>query len=263
MLDYLAERTPWLRPSDTGRSTNCLINEAGISVHKQERGFHNYSMPYSWDVRLGHKQRDPAIEELDDPIEPARVERILRDIGYERRPARSTESTLVAYYVADGELPGSELRGLLERRLPAEAIPAAFVRLDAPPLTPNGKVDRRALAAAAPPQPAAQTQYVAPHTGTEATLARIWADVLGQERVGINDNFFELGGDSIQCVQIVAAAREHGLVFTARDLFSHPTIAALAPRVSTHAETVEAGPASQVSRAEMAELLNEFGDGLP
>ena len=52
---FLAERAPWVRPDDTGRSTNCLINVAGIHVHRRDRGFHNYAAPYAWDVRLGHK----------------------------------------------------------------------------------------------------------------------------------------------------------------------------------------------------------------
>ena len=66
-----------MRPSDTGRSTNCLINDVGIYVHQRERGYHNYALPYSWDVRLGQKTRDEAIEELRDEIDMSRVRRIL------------------------------------------------------------------------------------------------------------------------------------------------------------------------------------------
>jgi hypothetical protein len=55
MLIYLDEKVGWIRPTDTGRSTNCLINQLGIYVHKKEKGYSNYSLPYSWDVRLGHK----------------------------------------------------------------------------------------------------------------------------------------------------------------------------------------------------------------
>ncbi len=69
VLDFLKNKTPWTRPADTGRSTNCLINEAGIYVHLKERGYHNYAAPYSWDVRLGHKQRDSALGELVDNID--------------------------------------------------------------------------------------------------------------------------------------------------------------------------------------------------
>ncbi|MDX1418125.1 MAG: amino acid adenylation domain-containing protein, partial [Candidatus Promineifilaceae bacterium] len=71
IYDYLSTRVPWIRPKDTGRSTNCLINEAGIFVHQTERGYHNYALPYSWDVRLGHKTREEAMEELNDDIRPS------------------------------------------------------------------------------------------------------------------------------------------------------------------------------------------------
>ncbi|HEX6289610.1 MAG TPA: condensation domain-containing protein, partial [Herpetosiphonaceae bacterium] len=93
-------------------------------------------------------------------------------------------------------------------------------------LTPNGKVDRKAL-----PQPertSAPTTLVAPRTETETTLARIWADVLGLEHVGIHDNFFALGGDSILSIQIVARANQAGLHVTPGQLFQHQTVAELA-----------------------------------
>ncbi len=61
ILEFLKRRAPWVRPEDTGRSTNCLINDVGIYVHTRERGYHNYAWPYSWDVRLGHKERDAAL----------------------------------------------------------------------------------------------------------------------------------------------------------------------------------------------------------
>jgi amino acid adenylation domain-containing protein len=263
MLDYLAVRTPWMRPSDTGRSTNCLINEVGISVHQTERGFHSYASPYSWDVRLGHKQREAAIEELDDPIDPARVQRILREVGYRPRPRRSSAPALVAYYVSEPGVTGGDLRRFLEGRLPAEAVPGAFVRLEAPPLTPNGKIDRRALASVPPAPPAPETEYVAPRNAVEAALARLWTAALGRERIGVHDNFFELGGDSIQCIQIVADARAEGLTFTARDLFSEPTIAGLAPRVRETVASAAPVAAAGATAAEMAELLHEFGDERP
>jgi hypothetical protein len=69
MYRYLDQNAPWVRPSDTGRSTNCLINDAGIYIHKKERGFHNYALPYSWDVRMGHKTRAETIHELNDDLD--------------------------------------------------------------------------------------------------------------------------------------------------------------------------------------------------
>ena len=86
MYEYLENRLPWVRPADTGRSTNCLINDVGIYVHQIERGYHNYALPYSWDVRLGHKQRDEAMDELNDAIEEQRVKDILGEIGYTPEP---------------------------------------------------------------------------------------------------------------------------------------------------------------------------------
>ena len=83
MLSFLQQQTPWVRPADTGRSSNCLINDVGIFVHRRERGFHNYALPYSWDVRLQQKDREQAIEELNDEIDVDRVTEILQDIAYD------------------------------------------------------------------------------------------------------------------------------------------------------------------------------------
>ncbi|MDH3224056.1 MAG: amino acid adenylation domain-containing protein, partial [Gemmatimonadota bacterium] len=99
VLDYIEEHTPWIRPSDTGRSTNCLINEAGIFVHKSERGFHNYSMPYSWDVRLGHKNKGAAVEELDDELDPTNISGLLGQVGYQVRARAYEPRRLAACYV--------------------------------------------------------------------------------------------------------------------------------------------------------------------
>ena len=83
MLAFLDRRVPWIRPSDTGRSTNCLINDVGIHLHKTRRGFHNYAFPYAYDVRMGHKTRDAAIDELNDEIDEDNVAEILREIGFD------------------------------------------------------------------------------------------------------------------------------------------------------------------------------------
>ncbi|WP_428991651.1 AMP-binding enzyme [Methylocapsa aurea] len=108
---------------------------------------------------------------------------------------RGDDKRLVAYVVAaeGAALEIAELRGALARELPDYMIPAAFVALDALPLTPNGKIDRRALPA---PDLDAQIahRYVAPRNATEEALCRIFADVLGIDRVGVDDDFFQLGG---------------------------------------------------------------------
>src|SRR5918992_2510285 len=118
------------------------------------------------------------------------------------------------------------LRGYLQGKLPPYMVPSAFVVLEALPLTPNGKVDRKALPA--PEWGGAEGAYEAPGTPTEELLVGIWAEVLGQERVGRQDNFFALGGDSILSIQVISRAKQAGLQLTPRQLFQHQSIAELA-----------------------------------
>ncbi|MCG1055176.1 amino acid adenylation domain-containing protein, partial [Mycetohabitans sp. B5] len=143
------------------------------------------------------------------------------------------DKRLVAYVVAE---PDDALAGILRTHvaaaLPEYMVPSAFVQLDAFPLTPNGKLDRRAL-----PAPDAQAfahqAYEAPQGELETTLAKIWSELLGVERISRHDNFFALGGHSLLAVQMISRSR------TALDisipmpvLFEAPTLAALAQRVS-------------------------------
>ncbi|HEX6292329.1 MAG TPA: amino acid adenylation domain-containing protein [Herpetosiphonaceae bacterium] len=131
------------------------------------------------------------------------------------------------------ETPNSKLRTYLKERLPDYMVPSAFVFLDALPLTPNGKVDRRALPAPDTARPLLEQPFVAPETQIEITLARIWADVLQVEQVGVHDSFFALGGDSILIMQVIARAQQAGLRLKPRQMFQHQTIAALAAVVAT------------------------------
>jgi amino acid adenylation domain-containing protein/non-ribosomal peptide synthase protein (TIGR01720 family) len=137
---------------------------------------------------------------------------------------------LVAYVRgAVGTAPGvDELREFLRTRLPDAMVPGWFVPLQSLPLTPSGKVDRKALSAPGGERPALAREYVAPRTPAESALCAIWSRVLGVDRVGVHDDFFALGGDSILGVQIVARAAESGLLLSARQLFQHPTVADLA-----------------------------------
>ncbi len=89
-------------------------------------------------------------------------------------------------------------------------VPAQWVLLEQMPLSPNGKLDRKAL-----PKPETAQHYEAPQSALEQQIAAIWADVLGIEHVGLNDNFFERGGDSIISIQVVSRARAAGIHFTA------------------------------------------------
>ncbi len=148
---------------------------------------------------------------------------------------------LLAYVSLLDAAPRAELvRGLREHlaaRLPEYMVPAAFVVLDALPLTPNGKVDRRAL-----PEPDdeafVQAQYEAPQGETEQTIAVLWAELLGVERVGRHDNFFALGGHSLLAVQLIERLRQIGLTLAIRDLFEQPALAALSATLGQSREVV-------------------------
>jgi amino acid adenylation domain-containing protein len=228
---FLQQYTPWIRPSDTGRSTNCLINDVGIYIHKQQRGFHNYALPYSWDVRLGQKTRDEAMAELDDELDEARVKQILVQIGYtEPSPPDETGSRrLAAYYVSEHAVTVAELRAHLAETLPAYMVPTYFIRLDRLPLTANGKVDRRALPTFSPEQVQPAHDFVGPRSETEKGLAAIWAELLQVERIGVNDDFFDLGGHSLTAIKAVSRIRDAFKVDLAlRHLFERPTVAGLA-----------------------------------
>ncbi len=154
------------------------------------------------------------------------------------------EKRLIAY-VASARSNASSPQALREAllvRLPDTMIPGRFVVLDKLPRLPNGKVDRKSLPAPEDIK-ALSSCYAPPRNATEQLLARLWAELLRIERVGIHDNFFELGGDSILSIQLVSRARKAGLKFTARQLFEHQTIAALAPRVECLEEVRAPEPA--------------------
>ncbi|RBL90135.1 non-ribosomal peptide synthase/polyketide synthase [Chitinophaga flava] len=130
-------------------------------------------------------------------------------------------------YIAGEQLPArEEVAAFLRERLPEYMVPSLFIILDTMPLTPNGKVDKKAL-----PEPDntvfASEAYVAPANETEQQLADIWQSLLGVQQVGIYDNFFELGGDSIITIQVVSRARRAGYDLHPSDLFKHQTIAGL------------------------------------
>ncbi|HEX6003661.1 MAG TPA: amino acid adenylation domain-containing protein, partial [Burkholderiales bacterium] len=136
---------------------------------------------------------------------------------------------LVAYVVARDAVPdlAGPLREWLRVSIPDYMVPAHFVRLDALPLTENGKVDRKALPRPDAVTPAAR-RHVAPRNAIERAIADIWSAVLRVPQVGVDDNFFELGGDSILSIQVIARCRAAGLNINSRDLFERPTIAQLA-----------------------------------
>ncbi|MEU9118006.1 condensation domain-containing protein, partial [Streptomyces sp. NPDC048483] len=153
----------------------------------------------------------------------------------------------------------ASLRGYLAERLPEYMVPAAFVPLELLPLTPSGKLDRRALPA---PDFGARSSGRQAATDREAALCELFAEVLGLATVGADDSFFDLGGDSILSIQLVSRARQAGLVITPRDVFEHKTVQALAAAAGTLEEAVveEAGAGiGPVPLTPIAHWLRERG----
>jgi amino acid adenylation domain-containing protein/non-ribosomal peptide synthase protein (TIGR01720 family) len=187
-------------------------------------------------------------------VEPGEIEAVLerhphvgRAVVVARRD--SGHQRLVAYHVPGGDHTpaATELRAFLARTLPDYLVPSAFVPLDALPLNPNGKLDRRALPA--PHQNGlVSVGYVAPRTDTEAALAEIWTDALDVDRVGVEDSFFDLGGDSMRSLLITSRAKAaFDVDLTPREVLTTRTVAALA-------ELVEEKIISELERV-------AFGDG--
>ncbi|MEU9595457.1 amino acid adenylation domain-containing protein [Streptomyces sp. NPDC048109] len=186
------------------------------------------------------------------------------DASVERAVAAVSEDALgvrrIVGYVRPA--PGAEirpdvLRAAVAERLPGYMVPALVMAVDAFPLTPNGKVDRRAL-----PEPRfeAADAYRAPSTDRERLLHDVFAEVLGRERIGVDDSFFDLGGDSITAMQLAARAHRAGLAVNAREVFVHKTVARLAEAAreagpEAAGPAVPAGPPITLTEAELAELV--------
>lgn len=156
------------------------------------------------------------------------------------------EKRLVAYVVARGKSAVSigEMRAHLQERLPDFMVPTTFLIVDEVPLTPNGKVDKCALAARPLTIDANLAGgYVAPRTTTEQILSGVWSELLGLERVGTRDNFFELGGHSLLTMRVaLRVRREFGVEMPVRTLFERPTIAELADLIEQELGKGNAAP---------------------
>jgi len=176
-------------------------------------------------------------------IEPGEIEAVLADHPAVRAaavlapPDAAGGRRLVAYVAPPG--PEAEIREFLRAKLPDYMMPSAFVWLEALPLTPSGKVDRRALAAIeAAPGPA--EGFVAPRTESEELVAAIWAELLGRDEIGVRDDFFHLGGHSLLATQVVSRVRRLlGVELAIRTLFESPTVEALAHRIEQAREEVD------------------------
>ncbi|WP_229925702.1 non-ribosomal peptide synthetase [Streptomyces longispororuber] len=167
------------------------------------------------------------------------------------------ERRLTGYVVADGQpVDGAAVRRYAAAALPAYMVPAVVLVLDELPVTRNGKVDRAAL-----PAPDLTGDAVAegtPRTDAEATLCRLFADVLGVARVGVGDSFFELGGDSLLAMRLAARARRAHLAFASQDVFAHETPAALAAVAARAA--ARAGSDEGVGEVPWTPVMRELGE---
>ncbi|HWX40676.1 MAG TPA: phosphopantetheine-binding protein, partial [Blastocatellia bacterium] len=195
-------------------------------------------------------------------IETGEVEAVLReqpgvrDAVVMARESSRGENDMVAYVVGSNDsalLPGA-VREMLGYRLPAYMIPSSIVVLDSLPLTANGKVDRKSLAARKLPEPASPATFVPPRTELESTIAAVWREVLELDEVGVTDNFFDIGGQSVLMLQVYGKLQKQlkkDLVIT--DFFRLPTISSL----TEHLNTREAQTPSFEEKYESAETKRE------
>ena len=163
------------------------------------------------------------------------------------------DKRLVGYVVAraNESFDASEVRKYLKQKLPEYMIPSTLALLDELPLTPSGKVDRRALPAPDQNRSELESVYQPPRTPTEETLAAIWGEVLKLDKVGIHDNFFDLGGHSLLATQIISRVRgAFSIDLPLRHMFESPTVAEMAAIITQT-------QAKQASEAELAQMLCE------
>ncbi|MFF3247470.1 amino acid adenylation domain-containing protein [Streptomyces sp. NPDC002870] len=172
-------------------------------------------------------------------------------------PADDAGAQRIVGYVrpsAGGRVDPEALRDRVARELPEYMVPAQVIVVDAFALTPNGKVDRRALPA---PFFRATEAYRAPGSERERVLHEVFAEVLGREQIGVDDSFFDLGGDSIVSMRLAARAHRAGLVLSAKDIFVHKTIARLAlvaQDIDPEANTPRTGSLVRIDAEELDEL---------
>jgi acyl carrier protein len=192
-------------------------------------------------------------------IEPAEVEAVLAGhrgvaaaaVAVRRDPAG--DAFLAAWVVGNGEAPpAAELRAWLRERLPEYMVPSLFTPLEALPLTPRGKVDRRALPEPRPDE-AEEGEEVAPRDAVEDAVAEIWAEVLGRGPIGVTRSFFELGGHSLSATQVLVRIRDAFEVdLPIRTFFTDPTVAGLSAAIRA-----AGSPVLDAMMAELEDLSDE------
>ncbi|WP_216897108.1 non-ribosomal peptide synthetase [Nocardia alni] len=284
---------PWLRPVPPGTTGELYLAGAGLARGYHRRGgltaAHFLANPYGdgermyrtgdlvrWRVHDGRHEleylgrNDFQVKIRGFRVELGEIDAVLQhhpDVEFSITLGAETGSgavALVSYVLPRvGAAPDpEELKAVAGRTLPAHMVPAAVVLLDSVPLTPLGKVDRKALPT--PDFEARTTTGRAPSTPREKLLAGLFAEVLGLESVGAEESFFALGGDSIVSIQLVSRAKAAGLGFSARDVFERKTVAALAAAASdVTAPQVRELPGGGVGSVELTPIVHamlEQGD---
>jgi len=170
------------------------------------------------------------------------------------REDRPGQKRLVAYYVEETPVTPLALREHLAHALPEFMVPSAFMKLDALPVTANGKLDRRALPAPDAKRPELAVAYAEPVGAIEHRISSLFADLLGIDKVGRNDNFFELGGNSLLAVKTVGALVAQGHTLSVTDFFRDPTPSGLAATIERGADrAIDATRLAKRARADAAE----------
>jgi len=193
-------------------------------------------------------------------VEIAEVEKALRDhaaiseVVVVGKQDESGETRLVAYFISHGpSVPYvTELRRFLGEKLPDYMIPSTFVALETFPLTPNGKIDRKALPTPGKSRPALDTVFEEPRTPIEKELAQTWSEILSLQEIGVNDNFFDLGGHSLAATRVVTQViKKFKLEMPLHALFAAPTVAEMAA-------VITASQGKKIGEANLERMLAEL-----
>ncbi|KAF0113617.1 MAG: non-ribosomal peptide synthetase [Rhodobacteraceae bacterium] len=252
--DLTAER---FRPdpfAKTGR-----MYRTGDLVRKRPDGKLDYLGRADFQVKIrGHRIE---LGEIENTLEAAIGIRQAVVIAREDNPG---DVRLVAYVTADGAIDEQALRHDLGQHLPEVMVPAHIVRLEAFPLTPNGKVDRKALPAPSAAPATAAKAFVPLEGGVEQTIAAVWARVLGVPQVGRSDNFFTLGGHSLLAVQahreMKVALNSDRIAIT--DIFRFPVVSALADHIAKLQPAAATAAAAQPPQAAATETADNRMDAM-
>jgi amino acid adenylation domain-containing protein len=234
-------------PNPFGKDPNDIVYKTGDLGRVMPDG--NFEFLGRRDLQVKIRGTRIELSEIDKLL---RAHEAVKDLAVIDREDASGTKFLCAYVVLGRQVETGAFRDYLSSRLPAEMVPSAFVLMDKLPRTISGKIDRKALPAPGQLRADLEKPFAPPRTPIEVTLAEIWVEVLGIDRVGINDNFFEMGGHSLLVFQVISRTRDaFGVDLPLRTLFEAPT-------VEKQALAIVAAQLDQENDAEMAQLIEEI-----